>query len=131
MVMKTLLLMTQQDQERMQVIDLIKLLDNGNINPVVLRDTLEDLNELVEANIFSRFEGKFYTLTYTGAVTDELFKHGLNFIPKDVILLSSNPSTVTVAFKYESESWDSTNIVLTTNGAVTIRAFIGRYRSDE
>lgn len=112
-------------------IDLTKLLTNGNIDPLVLRRILEDIDEKIGSNFFSKFEGKFYTLTYSAAVTNELFKHNLNFVPKDVIILSSNPSTVSVSFIYESSSWDSTNVVLTTDGAVTIRAFIGRYRSDE
>lgn len=67
---------------------------------------------------------KFYTMTETGAVTRTM-KHNLTFIPKDVIILSVNPSTSTVTFQPESFTKDT--ISYTTTGACVIRALIGSY----
>jgi len=89
-----------------------------------LKDILAEIQEYV--NKFPAIQNfKFFQITITGAVTDYEYKHNLNFIPKDVILLSVTPSTSTVTFK--PQSFDRDFVVFDTTGACVIRCLIGSH----
>ena len=69
---------------------------------------------------------KFFEINAISAVTELTIKHGLNFQPLDVILLSvRSPDTATVTWHYDSFTRE--NVVVSTSSACTIRAYIGRY----
>ena len=78
-------------------------------------------------NVVRKGNFKFFELVLNSAVTELPLKHGLNFQPLDVILLSvRSPDTATVTWHYDSFTRE--NIVVSTSAACTIRAYIGRYR---
>jgi hypothetical protein len=53
------------------------------------------------------------------------FQHQLGFQPKDVILTSVSPDTVTVTPKYDS--FTRTTVTFEISAPCTVRAYIGRY----
>ncbi len=68
----------------------------------------------------------FFTLTFAGAVATQKVPHRLGFRPLDVLQLSvASPDTTSVTWHFDS--FDQTNLVLSTNGPCTIRAYVGRY----
>lgn len=71
------------------------------------------------------FGFRFYTVTVDSASTGQV-QHGLGAIPKDILLTSVNPSTVSVTFKYEN--FTNENIIFTTSGACTVRFLAGTYK---
>ena len=100
---------------------LISIQDNN------VRESLEVLKELL--NQFPFLKGKWQFLEYsaTAAVTNQKIPHQLGFSPKDAILLSKTGSA-TVTINYDS--FDESNVNVTTTGATRIRFFIGTYRED-
>lgn len=80
-------------------------------------------------NDFPLFKGnwKFFELNITGAVTSKPIKHGLDFIPTDVLETSQKgPGILT----WDYSLFDRDNIVVTTTGTCTVRAFVGAYREN-
>ena len=69
---------------------------------------------------------KFFEIVETGIVVAKELKHNLNFIPKDVIILSTNPSTISVTFI--PENFNKTTIQYTTTGACTVRCLVGSFK---
>lgn len=70
---------------------------------------------------------KFFEISVESAVTSKPIPHGLDFKPLDVIETSkTGPGVLT----WEYESFDKTNLVVTTTGACTVRAFVGAYREN-
>ena len=65
---------------------------------------------------------KFFTLELQRAETNYKFKHGLTFIPQDVIITSTIGSGL-VTLNYEL--FDKTYIDLTTTNAVKLRFYLG------
>ncbi len=51
--------------------------------------------------------------------------HGLGFQPKDALVISVTPDTVTVTPKYDS--FTKTHVHFEISAACTIRAYVGRY----
>jgi hypothetical protein len=68
---------------------------------------------------------KFYEITVDKSVVEFTYPHRLTFMPKDVILLNVSDEE-SVTFHYDN--FTNTNLVFTTTGACTFRAFIGTYR---
>lgn len=67
---------------------------------------------------------KFYQIDLPSAVVEYKFKHNLSFTPKDVIILSASGNK-RVDFRYDLFTRD--HIVLTAEGAVTVRFLAGAY----
>jgi hypothetical protein len=88
-----------------------------------LSKSLEIIEEYLNAQSFLRGQFRFYEIVLPGAVTNYRFSHNLGFAPKDVIVTSVVGSSPT----WNYTRFDSTAIDITTAGASTIRAFIGRY----
>lgn len=85
---------------------------------------------LLLVNQLNRFtfldaEWSFVEISFDAAVTDYKHKHGLAFVPKDVIQTSLVGSGG-VTWSYAK--FDSEYLYLTTTGACTVRAFVGRYK---
>jgi hypothetical protein len=66
---------------------------------------------------------KFMEIVTTGAVTNKTYAHGLGSVPQDIFVTKVTGGTAT--FNYGL--FDSSNINITTNGAVRIRVFVGTY----
>jgi hypothetical protein len=82
---------------------------------VIQRYTEEDINRM-------NFKHSTKRLTVVG---DNVIQHGLKFRPKDALLLSVVPSTVTVTFKYDLFTNDS--ITVNISGSCEIRYLLGSY----
>lgn len=100
-----------------------KVIDVGSIEDLVTKQNFEIVRDAFATVPFLKGSFKFVEIDVPSATT-YLFKHNLNFIPKDVILLSS-VGAGTVTFNYAAFNLET--ISLTTTGQVTIRAFIGTY----
>lgn len=89
--------------------------------------TQENFKRLWEfINYHPLFKGsfKFFEFTFDSAVTNKQLTHKLPFAPKDVITLNvSNGATVT----WNYDLFNSEFLVVTTSGACTVRAYVGRY----
>lgn len=75
-----------------------------------------------------RGEWKFVEIAFAGAVTNFKFKHYLKFIPKDVIQTSLVGAG---ALTWNYSLFDRENLDITTSGACTVRAFVGRVEEGE
>lgn len=78
-------------------------------------------------NNFPLFRGnwKFFELTFDGAVTNKEVLHGLDFEPTDIIQTSVKGAGI---LTWDYDLFSRENIVVTTTGACTVRAFVGAYR---
>lgn len=95
-----------------------------NIQDIQVRESLQWIYDFVLAQPLLNANFQFLTVTVTSAVTALAVPHGLGFQPKDIILTAvSNGQTVTFLY----DQFTSTNIVLTTSGACTVRFFGGTY----
>lgn len=90
-----------------------------------VRLALESVKSVFKDLTLNKGEWKFVEITLTDAVTDFTYSHKLNFIPRDVIQVSVKGSGV-ITWHYDD--FDSTNIVLSSTAACTVRAYIGRHR---
>jgi hypothetical protein len=88
------------------------------------QENFKRLNALLESAAILKGEFRFFELTFNAAVTNQVFKHRLGFLPKDIIQTAVTEG-VTVTWHYAS--FTATDVVLTTSGACTIRVYIGRY----
>lgn len=69
-------------------------------------------------------EWKFFEQVFLGAVTNFKLRHGLGFVPKDIIQ-TSKIGAGNVTFDYANFTKD--HIILTTTGPCSFRFFAGRY----
>jgi hypothetical protein len=78
---------------------------------------------------FALFKGRFsfFTITFTTALTNFKFKHGLGFIPKD-ILQTSLTGSGTITFNYTE--FDRDNLDITVTGPCVVRFYAGSYEED-
>lgn len=91
------------------------------------RETFKRLQDFLEN--FQLFKGnfKFFEFPFDKAVTDQIVPHGLKFIPTDIIETSQKgPGVLT----WDFDKFDRDNLVVTTTGACTVRAFVGAYREE-
>lgn len=86
----------------------------------IIRDIITDVNN--EPLIKGQF--KFYEINILKAETNYTIKHGLGFLPKDVIVTYKSGSA-TYDIKYDLFTAD--HIVLSTTGAMSLRMYIGRH----
>lgn len=71
------------------------------------------------------FNFKHFEIVFNQAETNFLFRHGLGFVPKDVIQTSVVGAGV---LTWNYGLFDSQNLNITTTGACTVRFFVGTYR---
>lgn len=91
------------------------------------RDNFIELDKFIKREPFLNGEFRHYELTFSAAVTNQTFQHHLSFVPKDIIQTFLTPG-VTLTWAYTS--FDRTNIQFTTDGACTVRFFVGRYTDE-
>jgi len=96
-----------------------------------IKDTFAQQNfkvllDYFRKQVWDKGNFQFFEYTFNAAVTAAELPHKLSFIPKDVIQLSvSKPDGVAVTWHFDD--FDRTNVVISTTGACTVRAFIGSY----
>jgi hypothetical protein len=95
-----------------------------DIGDPVVRENVLRLREFFDRDLFSRFMGRHIEIVLAAAVTNFSYPHGLGFLPQD-LLMTRQTDGVTVTWKYDS--FTSTDVVLTTTGPCTIRAFVGSF----
>ncbi len=88
------------------------------------RENFKRLQDFINNSPLNKGEFKFFEIQLSAAVTNQKWRHGLGFVPMDV-LQTYVSGGVTVTWNFDL--FDRTNLDLTTSGATTIRAFIGRY----
>lgn len=93
-----------------------------------VRNALQKIKESFDNQVIVGGDWKFFEITLQSAVTELAYSHKLNFTPKDVIQLSVSDSKV-ITWHYAD--FDSTFIVLSSTGACTVRAYIGRHRDGQ
>lgn len=88
-----------------------------------LRKILQDLNDDLNNETVIRGNFKLLTIGVNKAETNLLVAHGLKYQPQDVIVTyKSGSNTYTINY----DSFDATNISITTTGAMNLRMLIGR-----
>lgn len=101
---------------------MIKLQDS-TIQDRYIRENFRILEKAVNSETFLTGEFKFFEIDFTAARTNFKFPHNLGFLPKDIIQ-TSLIGTGTLTWNYTD--FDDTFVDITTSGACTVRAFIGR-----
>ena len=101
-----------------------KLQDATRITDKPISDLFFKIIRYLESAVALKMNFQFYEVTVKSATTTEV-KHGQGKAPKDVVITSVNPSTVTVTFKYENFTNES--MLFTTSGACTVRFLAGKY----
>lgn len=101
---------------------ILKDLDNEYV-----RENFKRLNLFFQNESILKGSFKFFSLSFNGAVTNELIQHGLGFKPLDVIQTSvTGPGAIT--FNFSAFTKDAVSV--TTTGACAVRAFIGAYKEN-
>lgn len=96
-----------------------------DIDDEYVRENFTRLNDFFQKDALLKAGWKFFTLTFSAAVTNNKVRHGLGFKPLDVIQTSIvGPGAVT--FNYAN--FDETTLDITTTGACVVRCFIGTYK---
>lgn len=91
----------------------------------ITRENMKRIQEeLTVTQVILKGQWRFVELTFEAAVTDYLYPHKLNFVPKDVIQTATS-GAMAVIWNYDD--FDRTNVSLTTSEGGTVRAFIGSY----
>jgi len=98
-----------------------------DIDDEYVRENFTRLNDFFLNDALLRAGWKFFTLTFTGAVTNNKVRHGLGFKPLDVIQTSI---TGAGALTFNYALFDDINIDVTTTGACVVRCFIGAYKEE-
>jgi len=89
----------------------------------VARENFQKLDNEFSQSPILKGTWRFVEITFSGAVANFKYPHGLGFIPKDKIELSvSGPGDLV----WNYDDFDRTNIDLTTTGALTVRALVGK-----
>jgi len=103
-----------------------------DVNDVYIRENFKRLAVFMQNFPLFRGEWAFFEHTFDSAVTDLSIAHGLGFKPLDVILTGVSGAGVTgfgiITFNFDS--FDETNINVTTTGACTVRFFVGAYKEE-
>lgn len=95
-----------------------------DIQDPVVRENFQKLENETVNSLFPNSRWRFIELVFTGAVTGYQFRHGLGFVPKDVIE-TSRIGAGSLTWNYSS--FTSSIISITTTGAVTVRALVGKF----
>lgn len=103
---------------------MIQLLVNETEDKTTRENMKRLQKELSDVQIILKGNWKFFELTFTAAVTNFKQKHLLGFLPKDIIQTSK---TGAGAITWNYSLFDSTNLDITTTGALVVRAFVGNY----
>jgi len=103
-----------------------------DIKDVYIRENFKRLARFLQTWPLFRGEWAFFEETFDSAVTDLDIAHGLGFKPQDIILTGVSGAGITgfgiITFNFDS--FDETNINVSTTGACTVRFFAGAYKEE-
>lgn len=101
----------------------MRLILKGIVEKLV-RDNFETVQKTINDEPILRGNFKHFEITVNRQVDNLRYKHTLGFTPRDVITtyVSDQESVI-----WNYSSFTSQFLDITTSGACTIRAFIGRY----
>jgi len=102
----------------------LKRLFFKEINDSYVRENFTRLQDYIRSEELFRGEWKFFEIVVDQAVTNYKYAHNLGFAPKDVIQTSVTGGG---AITWNYSLFDKELLDLTTSGALTVRAFIGRF----
>lgn len=85
----------------------------------------ERLRDFFTTNPMANFQGRLYDFTFSAAVTDFPMPHGLTFLPSASWIIDQSDSTITVTLV--RELYTTTNIYITTSGAVSGTLMVGKF----
>jgi hypothetical protein len=99
-------------------------LDLSNIKDEYVRENFRLLQEYVDENAF--LDGfRHMDFLISGAVTNQKIRHGLGFVPKDIIRTQiTGPGVLT--FNYDL--FDDEFLDVSSNGDCRVRALVGTYK---
>lgn len=92
-----------------------------------IKENFWRLLKALKNETFLKGNFRHFELTFTSAVTNFRYMHGLGFLPKDIIQTSSIGAG-TVTWNYSLFTTDFLDI--TTTGAVVVRVYVGSHRED-
>lgn len=95
-----------------------------NIDDPLIRENFYRLLKYFNLQPLMNADFKFFEVDLPKAGTLVSIKHGLNFIPKDIIVLSAIGDN-NYYFKYQA--FDKTNLYVTNLGPVRLRFLAGNY----
>lgn len=93
----------------------------------VARENFFRIKKFVDQKLFLRGEWVFFEIAVAAAVTNFKFKHGLGFVPTDVLQTSSIGAGV---LTWNYDKFDRQFLDITTTGPATVRVFVGRFEKD-
>lgn len=103
-----------------------------DIEDVYIRENFKRLALFLQKFPLFRGEWQFFEVTFTAAVTDFKIAHGLGFTPTDIILTATKGAgsvgAGVITFNYDS--FDKTNINVTTTDSCVVRFFAGSYKEE-
>lgn len=94
------------------------------IEDPMVRDNFQRLQRSLGEFAILKGKWRFIDLTFTAAVTDYRYPHGLGFIPKDVI---QTRLTGAGSLTWNYDDFTRDYIYITTTDACRVRAFVGSY----
>jgi hypothetical protein len=100
----------------------IKLLDK--IVPEAVRENFSTIEAEINSLPLAKGDWQHLEITVSGAVANFKYPHSLGFIPKEKIETSV---TEGVDVTWHFSRFTRTHVEITTNGACTVRAFVGSY----
>jgi hypothetical protein len=92
-----------------------------------VRVNAERVQDFLNDNPLSTFEGTLFELTFTTCRTNVFFPNPLPFIPTDIIVTSSSEDGFVT---FNTGLFNEQFLSVSSSGACTIRCFIGRFTED-
>lgn len=97
-----------------------------DITDPYIRENFSRLLQFVQKSTILQGEFEFFDLDISKAETNFAFPHGMNFIPRDVLVLSAVGDQ---RFYFRYQEFDRTSLHVTTSGPVRIRFLAGAYKA--
>lgn len=96
-----------------------------DIDDIYVRENFFRISKYIQNQTILDGQWKFYELEFLSPVSNFRYKHGLSFVPKDIIVLAIDGNR-NIYFNYEL--FDSEFLSITCFGPCRIRFLIGAYR---
>lgn len=96
-----------------------------DIDDKYIRENFFRLSKYIQEQIILDGQWKFYELEFNSSVSNFRFKHGLTFVPKDVIIMSVIGDH---NIYFNNALFDAEFIDITVAGPVRVRFLIGAYK---
>lgn len=91
------------------------------VSDIHVRENFQKLNEFVRTSLLADFQFFQWPLK----AGKQTVKHGLGFVPKDVLLLHVSPAA-TITWHHDESTTEKMSV--TASSVCTVRVFLGTYR---